>query len=167
MALFAFVLAAPLASAAASPPAASRVEGPADRVLVEKAAHRLSLLRGGRVLKVYRVALGRGGAGAKTRQGDDLVPEGIYSIDSRNAGSAFHRALHVSYPNAADRARARKQGVEPGGDIMIHGLPNGYGWLGGAHRVRDWTRGCMAVTDAEIEEIWRLVPNGVTVEIRP
>ncbi|HEY0783792.1 MAG TPA: L,D-transpeptidase family protein [Thermoanaerobaculia bacterium] len=139
----------------------------ADRILVEKADHRLSLLRHGQVLKVYRVALGSGGLAPKRRQGDNLVPEGVYALDSRNAGSAYHRALHVSYPNAADRARARAQGVDPGGDIMVHGLPNGYGWLGAAHRLHDWTRGCIAVTDAEIEEIWRLVPNGVMIEIRP
>jgi murein L,D-transpeptidase YafK len=81
--------------------------------------------------------------------------------------SQFHLALHLSYPNAKDRARAAKLGVSPGGDIMIHGLPNGYGWVGSKHLLRDWTDGCVAVTDQEIEEIWRLVPNGTTVEIKP
>ena len=151
--------------AAAPPPTTSPTL--ADRVLVEKAHHRLSLLRQGQVLRVYRVALGSGGLAPKRRQGDNRVPEGTYALDSRNAGSAYHRALHVSYPSAADRARAKAQGVDPGGDIMIHGLPNGYGWIGAGHRLHDWTRGCIAVTDTEIEEIWRLVPNGVTIEIRP
>jgi len=139
----------------------------AARIVIDKSAHRLTLWRGGRAFKTYQVALGRGGLAPKSRQGDDLVPEGSYRIDGRNAQSAYHRALHVSYPNAADLARARKLGVRPGGDIMIHGLPNGYGWLGPVHRFRDWTRGCIAVTDDEIEELWRLVPAGTPVEIRP
>jgi murein L,D-transpeptidase YafK len=91
----------------------------------------------------------------------------LYVIDSRKADSQFHRSLHISYPNAADRERARKLGVPPGGDIYIHGLPNGYGFIGAAHRARDWTDGCVAVTDREIEEIWSLVGNGTPVEIRP
>jgi murein L,D-transpeptidase YafK len=91
----------------------------------------------------------------------------VYFIDSRNARSRFHRSLHISYPNAADRERARKLGVSPGGDIFIHGLPNGYGFLGSAHRAHDWTDGCIAVTDQEIEEVWKLVDNGTPIEIRP
>ena len=81
--------------------------------------------------------------------------------------SRFHRALHVSYPDAADRERARKLGIDPGGDIMIHGIQNGLGWLKGSQRLVDWTDGCIAVTDEEIEEIWRMVPNGTPIEIRP
>jgi murein L,D-transpeptidase YafK len=88
-------------------------------------------------------------------------------IDGRNYQSAYHLALHISYPNAVDRDRAATLGLDPGGDIMIHGLPNGFGWVGAAHRERDWTRGCIAVTDSEIEEIARLVPDGTPVEIRP
>jgi murein L,D-transpeptidase YafK len=88
-------------------------------------------------------------------------------IDSRNAESHYHRALHVSYPNADDRQRAARLGVSPGGAIMIHGLPNGMGLLGASHRLYDWTLGCVAVTDDEIDEIWSLVPVGTPVEIRP
>ncbi len=143
------------------------VEGGADKIVVEKGAHRLALWRGGRAFKTYQLALSRGGLAPKTRQGDDLVPEGRYRIDGRNAQSAYHRALHISYPNATDLARARKLGVPPGGDIMIHGIPNRFAWLGPAHLLHDWTRGCIAVTNDEIEEIWRLVPAGTTVEIRP
>src|SRR6478736_6016345 len=105
--------------------------------------------------------------GPKTRQGDHRTPEGHYVIDRRNSRSQFHRSLHISYPNAADRDHARALGVSPGGDIFIHGLPNGYGFIGAAHRTRDWTDGCVAVTDQEIEEIWTLVNNGTPIEIRP
>lgn len=147
--------------------AATAADTRADRIVVEKRDHRLTLWHGAAAFKAYQVALGRGGLAPKTRQGDDLVPEGFYRIDARNAHSAYHLALHISYPNAADLARARKLRVAPGGDIMIHGLPDHYGWIGAAHRLHDWTRGCIAVTDDEIEEIWRLVPAGTPVEIRP
>jgi murein L,D-transpeptidase YafK len=163
LALAAGLGSAPTAGDTASRPAAAR----ADRIVVDKSAHLLRLWHGGQVFKTYHVALGRAGLAPKARQGDDLVPEGQYRIDSRNAQSAYHLALHISYPNPADLARARKQGVPPGGDIMIHGLPNRFGWLGPAHRLHDWTRGCIAVTNEEIEEIWRLVPTGTPVEIRP
>jgi murein L,D-transpeptidase YafK len=124
-------------------------------------------MRAGQVIKAYSIALGRNPVGPKTRQGDGKTPEGIYSISGRNPASAFYRALRISYPNPADRAHAKKLGVAPGGDIMIHGLPNGQGHIGKAHRLTDWTEGCIAVTDAEIEEIWRLVPDGTKVKINP
>lgn len=139
----------------------------ADRIIVHKKDRTLELVQGGRVIETYKIALGGNPVGAKGRQGDHRTPEGMYVIDSRNAQSKFHRSLHISYPNAADREHARKLGVSPGGDIMIHGLPNGYGFVGTAHRARDWTDGCIAVTDEEIEEIWKLVDNGTQIEIRP
>lgn|SRR6185312_5450713 len=139
----------------------------ADRILVDKSARRLTLLWKGRPLKSYRVALGPSPVGRKQCQGDERTPEGIYRIDARNAGSAYHRSLHVSYPNAQDVANARHLGCKPGGDIMIHGIKNGYGAIGAAHALKDWTLGCIAVTDGEIEEIWAAVPNGTPVEIRP
>lgn len=138
-----------------------------DKVLVLKKERTLELLDHGKVLKKYKVALGGAPVGPKTRQGDHKTPEGTYVVDRRNAHSQYYRALHISYPNADDRAQARKSGLPPGGDIMIHGLPNGMRWIGDAHRKRDWTDGCIAVTDKEIDEIWQLVPNGTTVEIRP
>ncbi len=138
----------------------------ADFVLVDKSNHMLSLFAHGRLLRSYRVALGGGGLAPKTREGDHLTPEGRYKIDGRLAHSAFHRALHISYPSPADRRRAQAQGVKPGGAIMIHGLPNGMSWLGSRHRLTDWTNGCIAVTDEEIEEIWRAVPDGTAGEIR-
>jgi murein L,D-transpeptidase YafK len=139
----------------------------ADRIVIVKSERTMTLLRHGKVLKAYRVALGREPRGPKTRHGDNRTPEGLYTIDSRNAHSQFHLALHISYPNATDRAHARKSGVDPGGDIMIHGLPPAYAFLGARHSQTDWTFGCIAVTDAEIEEIWSLVPVGTTVEIKP
>jgi murein L,D-transpeptidase YafK len=139
----------------------------ADRVLVEKAARRLTLLRNDVPLKVYRVALGRAPIGPKQQEGDQRTPEGIYSIDFRKADSDFHRALHVSYPEQRDIDRATANGVPPGFDIMIHGIRNGLGWIGTFHRRTDWTAGCIAVTDFEMEEIWRAVPDGTPIEIRP
>lgn len=127
----------------------------------------LSLYRGGRLLKTYKVALGPNAKDPKEREGDGRTPEGTYVIDSRKQDSAFHRALHISYPNNEDRRRAGRLRVAPGGAIMIHGLPNGRGAIGKAHLIRDWTQGCIAVTNEEIEEIWRVVPNGTRVEIKP
>jgi len=139
----------------------------ADSILILKKDHVLKLLSGGKVIRTYKVALGRGGLAPKEREGDARTPEGHYIIDSRNAASHYHKALHISYPNADDRVRAAKLGVSPGGAIMIHGLPNGMGWIGAAHRLYDWTLGCVAVTDEEIDEIWYLVPVGTPVAIRP
>src|SRR6266481_854979 len=128
----------------------------ADRIMIEKSAHTMKLMSGGQVLKTYKVALGNP-VGTKKRDGDRETPEGEYVIDSKNEHSRFHRALHISYPNAADRAQARKLGVSPGGDVEIHGLPAKYAWVGFLQRDEDWTAGCVAVTDSEIEEIWPLV----------
>jgi murein L,D-transpeptidase YafK len=139
----------------------------ANSIVVHKKARTMELFNAGQVLKTYKIALGGEPIGAKTKQGDHRTPEGMYVIDSRNLHSQFHRSLHISYPNPADKERARRLGVPTGGDIYIHGLPNGYGFIGAAHRARDWTDGCIAVTNAEIEEIWRLVENGTPVEIRP
>ncbi|MEO5721829.1 MAG: L,D-transpeptidase family protein [Chthoniobacterales bacterium] len=139
----------------------------ADRVLVEKAARRLTLFRNRTPIATYRVALGRSPIGPKHREGDRRTPEGRYTIDRRKPDSSFHRALHISYPNSDDALRAVSRGESPGGDIMIHGIRNGLGWIGALHRTVDWTSGCVAVTDSEIEEIWRAVPDGTLVEIVP
>jgi murein L,D-transpeptidase YafK len=139
----------------------------ADMILVEKSARRLTLFCAGRKLKEYRIALGFSPVGSKQHEGDGRTPEGKYTIDFHKSDSAFHRALHTSYPDAADSARATEAGVAPGGDIMIHGLPNGFSALGSAHRLRDWTGGCIAVTDSEIDEIWASVADGTSIEIRP
>jgi len=127
----------------------------------------LTLISKGKVLKSYKIALGGNPNGPKERQGDNKTPEGSYVIDSRNRGSLYHLSLHISYPNEKDKKRAKQRGVSPGGDIMIHGLKNGFSWVGGRHTEADWTKGCIAVTDEEIVEIAKLVPNGTVVEIRP
>ena len=146
---------------------AANAPAKADKILVEKSARRLTLFCASRKLKAYRVALGFSPIGPKQHEGDGRTPEGKYKIDFHKSDSAFHRALHISYPSAADTARATEAGVAPGGDIMIHGLPNGLSALGQAHRFRDWTAGCIAVIDSEIDEIWESVADGTPIEIRP
>jgi murein L,D-transpeptidase YafK len=139
----------------------------ADSIVVEKAQHRLSLYRHGALLRSYLVALGQQPVGDKVRIGDMRTPEGIFRIEARNPESRYHRSLRISYPDAAHRAKARALGVSPGGDIMIHGLPARQAWVGAAHRDFDWTEGCIAVTNAEIEEIWSAVPVGIPIQIKP
>ncbi len=142
-------------------------KGSVDRILIEKSTRRLMLISQGEVLKSYKIALGGNPIGPKERQGDNKTPEGTYVIDARNRDSRFHLSLHISYPNERDKKRAKELGVSPGGDIMIHGIKNGFSWVGDAHTGVDWTKGCIAVTDEEIEEIDKLAPNGTVVEIRP
>ena len=138
----------------------------ADRIVVDKTRHIMTLYSHEQPLRSYAVALGRGGLDIKTREGDNRTPEGQYRIDGRNPRSAFHLSLHISYPEAGDVAEAAARGKNPGGDIMIHGIRNGLGWLGTFQRRVDWTAGCIAVTDQEMEEIWRVVPDGTPIEIR-
>ena len=138
----------------------------ADLIVIEKDAHRLTLYAHGRALRSYVVSLGTGGAEAKTKAGDDRTPEGHYEIDRHDGASDFYRAIRISYPSAMDRKVARARGVAPGGAITIHGLRNHTGWVGAWHRLVDWTDGSIAVTDGEIDEIFRAVPNGTPVEIR-
>ncbi len=140
---------------------------PADKVLIEKKERRLTLSSKNRVLKTYKIALGGNPDGPKERQGDNKTPEGTYFIDAKNKNSRYHLSLHISYPNEQDRKRAKKLGLSPGGDIMIHGITNGFSLVGDDHRELDWTKGCIAVTNEEIEEIDKLVPKGTLVEIRP
>src|ERR1700747_3315310 len=130
----------------------------ADRVLVEKNSHTLTLLSHGRAIQTYKVALRGNPKAAKTSQGDHKTPEGDYVLDRRNQHSHFYRSIHISYPHAEDRAHARKLGSSPGGDVMLHGVPNGYGWIGAGHRARDWTDECIAETNEEMDEIWRTGP---------
>jgi len=149
-----------------SAPAEAR-SGFVDRVVIEKSTRTLKLLAGDEIYRTYFVALGGAPEGAKVQEGDLRTPEGVYSIVARQPRSAFYRGLLISYPNAEDIARAEALGVDPGGAIMIHGLRNGYGWMGERHRRQDWTEGCIAVTNQEIDEIWQLVDIGTPVEIRP
>jgi len=148
-------------------PAMAAADAQATKIVVDKKARKLMLLHDTDVLKTYDVSLGRAPVGTKQQEGDSRTPEGRYLVDAKNPGSRFHLALHVSYPDAADRDRARRLGVSPGGDIMVHGLRNGLGWLGRLHLAVDWTDGCIAVTDSQVEEIWSLVAVGTPIDIRP
>jgi len=137
------------------------------RIVVNKSARKMSVLANGKTLKSYRIALGRSSVGAKQQEGDNKTPEGVYKVDGRNPQSNFHLALHVSYPSDQDKRRAADRGVPAGFDIMIHGIQNGRGWIGAFHRLNDWTAGCIAVTDEEMDELWRITPDGTIVDIRP
>ncbi|HET7810353.1 MAG TPA: L,D-transpeptidase family protein, partial [Steroidobacteraceae bacterium] len=139
----------------------------ADRVVVSKSARSLELYRGSELLRSYPVSLGREPVGPKQREGDGRTPEGRYTLDYRKLDSSFHRALHISYPSPADSASAKSAGLNPGGLIMIHGMRNGLGFLGRLHTWVGWTDGCIAVTNNEIEEILRVVPDGTPIEIKP
>lgn len=149
------------------PGAAARAAAAVDRVLVLKGERRLELLGDGAVIRSYRVALGRQPRGPKQVQGDGRTPEGVYRLDGFNAASRFHRAIHISYPDAADKVLAQRLGRSPGGGIMLHGLPRERPRWGAEHWMYNWTNGCIAVTDAEMDEIWRLVGPGTPIEIRP
>lgn len=147
------------------PPPLAPITGQIDRILIEKSDRRLTIYRDGEALRTYRVALGFAPDGDKERQGDGKTPEGIFRIDRRNPESAYHLSLGLDYPHPDDRARAAAGGYSPGGDIFIHGQPNGFGAVGTLPY--DWTEGCIAVPDAVIEELWRITPIGTEVEIRP
>lgn len=138
-----------------------------DLLVVQKSERRMLLYSDGAVVRSYAIALGHDPLGPKRRQGDHRTPEGWYLIDEHNPNSAFHRSLHVSYPSARDAARARAAGYSAGGDVMIHGTRNGLGWLGRLHRAADWTDGCIAVTDSEMDELYALVPDGTPIYILP
>lgn len=139
----------------------------ADRVRVHKSARRLELYRGDELLRSYHIALGKHPTGNKQQEGDGRTPEGRYVLDYRKPDSSFHLALHISYPSPADVASAKARKVAPGGLIMVHGLRNDLGFLGRLHRLRDWTDGCIAVTNDEIDEIARVVPDGTPIDIEP
>lgn len=140
--------------------------GPADRIYISKSDHWLAVYRQGHIIREFRVALGRGGLKPKERAGDGRVPEGLYVISAHNPDSAYHRSLRINYPTAQQSADASSRGVKPGGDIMIHGLPNGRGWVGSRHLMADWTDGCIAITNPEMDWLYQAVPDGTPVEIR-
>jgi murein L,D-transpeptidase YafK len=139
----------------------------ADKVVVIKSKRIMMLMRDSEIMKVYRVALGKQPNGSKIKSGDQKTPEGTYILDSRKTDSKFYKAIHISYPNESDILKAERLGCSPGGAIMIHGLPTKLQEIGKAHRLWDWTDGCIAVTNSEIEEIWELVPDGTPIEIKP
>ncbi|WP_201583980.1 L,D-transpeptidase family protein [Psychrobacter immobilis] len=136
-----------------------------DKVFVDKSERILKLLSKDTVVKSYRIALGDSPIGHKQQQGDQRTPVGYHTLDYKNENSIAHRSIHVSYPNAADKAQAKSRGVNPGGDIMIHGQMNGFGHLAGLNQQRDWTDGCIAVTNDEMDEIMAAVKVGTAIEI--
>ena len=140
--------------------------GPVDRIYVDKSEHWMAVYRSGRIIREFRVALGRGGLGPKERAGDGRVPEGLYRISAHNPDSAYHLSLRIDYPTPEQAAQASARGVQAGDDIMIHGLPIGRGWVGSRQRSIDWTEGCIAVTDPEMDWLFQAVPDGTPIEIR-
>ena len=136
-----------------------------DKVYVDKSERVLKLLSNDKVIKSFHIALGDSPVGHKHQQGDERTPTGHYTLDYKNEKSSYHRSIHVSYPNAADKAQARKRGVSPGGDIMIHGQKNGFGHLAALTQQRDWTDGCIAVTDKAMDEIMSIYKAGMPIEI--
>jgi murein L,D-transpeptidase YafK len=157
-----------LALALAVPAAAQdQANAKADLIVVHKAKRVMTLYAKRKPIKTYRIMLGGNPIGHKEQEGDSRTPEGRYVIDAKNPQSSFHLSLHISYPDRRDRAAARRKGVSPGGAIMIHGTPEGLASLNALGILRDWTAGCIAVTNAEIEEIYRLVPIGTRIVIKP
>lgn len=134
---------------------------------LEKSKRRLSARAGGRIVRVYLVALGENPVGPKEVEGDKRTPEGEYRIDGKNPDSAYYKNLGISYPEEKDRKRAKELGQKPGGDIKIHGLAPDYAFLGQAHRISDWTHGCVAVDNDEMEELYNLTPVGIPIVIVP
>jgi murein L,D-transpeptidase YafK len=137
------------------------------RILVEKSARKMHVFQGDSLIKTYNIALGFSPEGHKEMEGDGKTPEGVYHINGKNPNSAYFLNLGISYPNAADKARAEQMGKSPGGDIKIHGLPNDLPNIGKAHLLKDWTHGCIAVANEEIRELYDAVPIGTRIEIKP
>ncbi len=139
----------------------------ADRVIVDKSHSKLFLLKDGKVINEFHVAFGANPKGHKQREGDERTPEGHYILDFKNSKSAFYKSIHISYPNEQDKKRARAAGVDPGGLIMIHGQKNAFGSLAPIVQNFNWTDGCIAVTNPEMDVIWNAVDVGTPIEIRP
>lgn len=164
-ALACFLLLAAMVSL--SPHHAYAVLPTVERVIVYKNQKIMQLLSGNEVVRSYHVALGRNPLGRKQRVGDCRTPEGTYIIDHHKKDSRFYKSLHISYPNKQDLAVARTLGQPPGRDIMIHGLPKGFEDLADFHYRRNWTKGCIAVNNAEMDELWRMVADGTPIIIKP
>ena len=137
-----------------------------DKVLILKEKHKLFLFFKDKIVREYHVALGKSPKGKKTMQGDRKTPEGNYTLDFKKADSSYYRAIHISYPSAKDKENAKKLGINPGGAIMLHGQPNGWGWLSFIRQRFNWTSGCIAVSNRDMDEIWRLIKPGTPIEIR-
>lgn len=138
----------------------------ADLVIVEKSSHRLSLYKAGKLLASYHAMFGGNPGGAKEKEGDGKTPEGRYVLDNKK-NSQYHKAFHISYPNAEDIKRAKQLGVAPGGDVMVHGQKNGFGWASFITQRFNWTKGCIALSNDDIDAMWDMVGVGTVIEIRP
>lgn len=161
-----FGTAQPLA-ASELPMSAMKETPEVSEVLVRKEERRLYLLAGDQVVRSYRIGLGDNPSGHKLYEGDERTPEGEYILDWRNPDSDFYKSIHISYPNNQDRELASAWGLDPGGSIMIHGLPTGVGDMAFAYLGLDWTDGCIAVSNEEMDEIWQLVADGTPIRIVP
>lgn len=137
-----------------------------DKILVTKSSHQMEVFANNKLIKTYKIAFGRGGKGAKQYEGDKKTPEGTYTINSKNKDSGYHNNLGISYPNQFDIAQCKKMNKPTGGDIKIHGLKNGFGFIGGLHRLFDWTLGCIALTNLEIDELSAHTPIGTMIVIK-
>ncbi|MBR9918117.1 L,D-transpeptidase family protein [bacterium] len=140
---------------------------PIDKIVVLKSERELKVYSNNQILKTYKISLSKQASGKKRVEGDAKTPEGIYTINDKNRNSKFYLNLGISYPNAQDRKYAKSIGESPGGAIKIHGIRNGYGWIGKFHRFVDWTNGCIALTNSEIEELYNSVSIGTSIEIKP
>jgi murein L,D-transpeptidase YafK len=136
-----------------------------DKILVVKHERKLYLLHKENIIKSYRISLGRRAKGKKEFEGDGKTPEGVYYIDSKNPNSNYYKNLGISYPNEADKKNVEKAGRKAGGLIKIHGMKNGLSYIGKFHRFYDWTEGCIALTDKEMDEIYEVVEVGTEIEI--
>jgi murein L,D-transpeptidase YafK len=142
-------------------------EDVADYVLVEKSKHTLTLLKSGKSIGTYHVVFGGNPAGHKEREGDNKTPEGIYMLDSKNANSGYFKAIHISYPNAEDIAKAKSKNVSAGGFVMIHGQKNGFAWASFVVQKINWTAGCIALNNEDLEKVWKSISVPTKIEIKP
>jgi len=138
-----------------------------DRVIVNKSLQVLYLMKNGKVLSEFHVVFGTHSKGDKVQEGDGRTPEGNYTLDAKNPHSHYYKSIHISYPNAKDRKEAARRGVNPGGSIMIHGQKNGYEWLSFLSKYVNWTKGCIALSNEDMDEVWKSVRVGTPIEIRP
>lgn len=158
---------APAKSVADEPTPSSSLTEKADLVVVEKNSKTLSLFRNERKIASFSVTFGANPVGHKQQEGDERTPEGRYKLDYKKTETKYHKAIHISYPNAQDIADAKKRGVSPGGSIMIHGQKQGWGWAAFLTQRFNWTNGCIALSDDDLDFVWNVVDVGTPIEIKP
>ena len=139
----------------------------ADKILVNKSEGKLYLYKNNKIFSSYSVVFGSNKIGHKEKEGDGRTPEGNYIIDNKNENSSYYKSLHISYPNATDIAKAKLKGISPGGEIMIHGQKNGFGWAAFITQHFNWTKGCIALSNTDMQQVWQSVNIGTSIEIKP